>query len=390
MRIAIFTNTYWPTVNGVAVSVEHLRIGLSELGHEVTVFAPAPADFDPASDNEHVIRFPSLNPPVEADYPLALPYSPKILKKLMDQQFDIVHTHHPVWVGTWGQYFASWNGLPLVTTAHTQYEMYTRFVPLPPALVDAFLKVKVTSYCNRCDLVTVPAASARQRLEEQGVETPIEVVPNPMDLSRFVAPDGSEVRRRAGCTDDDVLVGYLGRLSDEKNITMLMKAMTLVLAAESRVRFMLVGDGPVRKSLEKQVAELGIGDRTVFMGKVPNIEVPAYHAAMDLFVTASLSEVQPISYAETMAAQTPLVAVSAPGAVDMVEHGYNGLLVPLETGEKGLADSINELVQDKERRGLMGGNARIWAQQHYDRRQVSLRFVEMYQKAGKFALTKRQ
>lgn len=378
MRIAIFTNTFWPTVNGVAISIGNLRQGLEQLGHEVYIFAPAPADFDLAQDDERIFRFPSIQAPVEADYLLAVPLSPTVGKALRHLDFDIIHTHHPVWVGVWGQWYARWTGTPLVTTVHTQYEIYSKLIPLPDSVVEAFLRVRVASYCNKCDLVTTPAESSRQRLLAQGVTTPIEVVYNPTDLSEIREADGEPVRRQLGLQPGDTLIGYIGRLAPEKNLDALLYCAEIILTQHKRAHVMIVGDGPSRCSLEKQVSEMPCGDRIHFIGAVEHHRVPQYAAALNLFITASMSEVQPLSFAEAMAAGAPVIAMDAPGGSDMIEDGFNGRLSPVTEQGAGLARVALEVLDTPGRLQQMSGQAREWAQR-YDRMTVVKHLLEIYE-----------
>lgn len=384
MRIAIFTNTYSPTVNGVAVSIGNLRGGLEDLGHEVYIFAPAPPDFDTSHDDDRIIRFPSFLAPIEADYPIAVPVSPAVNKTLRKLDFHIIHTHHPVWVGVWGQWYARWSDTPLVTTVHTQYEIYSKLIPLPDSVVDAFLKVRVTSYCNKCDLVTTPAESSRKRLLDLGVTTPIEVVYNPTDLSAHQNVDGSPVRERFGFGPDDIVLGYVGRLAPEKNLNMLMEAAEILMARDDRLRLLLVGDGPSRESLEARVREIGLAGKVRFAGYVQHDDVPAYDAALNIFITPSMSEVQPLSFAEAMAAGAPVVAFDAPGGNDMIEDGFNGRLVPPAEAGAGLARCVAEIVADPATLPRMSEQARQWAQR-YDKPTVVNRLLEVYDRTKHLA-----
>ncbi|MCE5239690.1 glycosyltransferase [bacterium] len=380
MRIAIFTNTYWPTVNGVAISIANLRTGLQQLGHAVHVFAPAPAGFDTARDEKGISRFPALPAPVEADYHLALPVAPRVTRALMKHSFDLVHTHHPMWVGVWGQWYARWMGLPLVTTIHTQYEIYSKLVPLPDEMVDQYLRVRVRSYCNRCDLVTTPAESSRGRLRDLGVKRPIEVIYNPTDLSALWHADGAPIRKQYGCGPDDFLLGYVGRLAPEKNLSALLDAAEIILPQMPQVRLLLVGDGPSRPALEERARAIPGGDRIMFAGRIEHERVPQYDAALDLFITPSMFEVQPLSFAEAMAAATPVIAMDAPGGNDMVEDGVNGRLVPPDEQGQGLARVAREVLSDPDGLRQMSERARDWATR-YDRMTVVRRVLEVYERA---------
>lgn len=380
MRVAIFSNTYYPTLNGVANCVAAYRRGLESRGHEVFVFAPCPSEYDPENDPPRIVRFPALPVPGDWDYDIALPIGKSVMGVLRDVRFDVVHTQHPMWVGVWGAWYARWGGLPLVTTVHTEYELYARFVPLPEPLVDAYLKASVTNYCNKAQVVTTPVPSARERLRAQGVVTPIEIVPNPIDLASLPVPDPASVRRRWGLAPDAYVMGYVGRLAPEKNLHTVLHAAARVMAADPNARFLMVGDGAERGCLQQRVEELGLADRVVFTGAVDREQVPHYQAALDVFMTASLSETQPLAYTEAMAVGTPVVAVRAPGAQDMIEDGVNGLLCEPEEGPEGLAGLVQRLRQEP---GLCEA-IRARGREHvrrYDLSVVTDRLLEVYQMA---------
>lgn len=380
MRIAIFTNTYWPTVNGVAISIRNLREGLTNLGHEVHVFAPAPREFDRRQDEPFTHRFLSVRAPVKADYPLAVPISPRLRRVLAGLKFDLIHTHHPMWVGVWGQWFARRQHVPIVTTIHTQYEIYSELIPLPDAVINAFLRDRVITYCNRCQVVTTPAESSKQRLISRGVTTPIEVVYNPTDLTACREADGSALRRQLGCAEGDPLLGYIGRLAPEKNLHALLDAADIVLPQLPRARMVLVGDGPSRPELEQRVRTMKHGDRISFAGRVEHDQVPMYDAALDLFVTPSMFEVQPLSFAEALAAGTPVIAMDAPGANDMIEDGCNGRLVPTSEQGPGLAKATLETLNTPNCLTEMSQRARDWARR-YDLPSVVGRVLQVYEHA---------
>lgn len=377
MRIAIFTNTYYPTLNGVANCVAAYRRGLERHGHEVYIFAPCPGEHDPVVDEPRILRFPAVPLPGEWDYDIAVPYSRPVMGALRDVTFDLVHTQHPVWVGVWGAMFARWAGLPLVTTIHTEYELYTRLVPLPEQLVDAYLKARVSTYCNRCHVVTTPVASARERLIKQGVLSPVELVPNPVELSRMPTPDRAGTRAALGIPADAFTMGFIGRLAPEKNLDLVLDAAAIVMRQIPEARFLMVGDGPEMKGLRTHAAKAGLADRVTFTGAVAHARVAHYHATLDAFMTASMSETQPLAYTEAMAVGTPIVAVRAPGAQDMVDHGCNGLLSDPAHGAAGLAAEALKLAADPELRDRIVRAAREGVGR-YDLEQVLDRLLEVY------------
>ena len=380
MRIGIFSNTYHPAVNGVALCVEQYVKGLQARGHEVVIFAPAPDDYDRSQDPEWVYRFPALPLPVEMDYSIAVPYSRQVAKALRRLDFDIIHTQHPWWVGAWGQWYARWTNTPLVTTVHSHYWLFARLVPLPEPLVESYMRMRVAAHCNKCDLVATPVESMRRMLEQEGVRTPIEIVPNPTDLARFRDAEGGAVRGRYGLPPEAVVLGFVGRLSPEKNLPFLLEAVGQVLRSHPEAYLLVVGEGSERADLEQQVARQHLTGRVLLAGLVPHEEIPQYQAAFDLFVTASLGETQPLAYTEAMAAGRPVVAVAGPGAEDMIQPDYNGLLAPAGAEPTVLASRIEELVEDPTRRARLGAQARESALR-FDLPAVAERLEQVYHRA---------
>lgn len=383
MRIGIFTNTYRPSVNGVAQCVEYYERGLRERGHHVIVFAPAPDDYDRSADPDYVVRFPVLPNPFEPDYTIAAPYSAAVVRALREQSFDLIHTQHPFWVGAWGAWYARLSNLPLVTTVHTDYRLFARLVPLPEPLVEGYMRLRTAGYCNKCDLVTTPVKSMRRLLRRHGVRAPISLLPNPTDIASFRAGDGAAVRKRLGLGPEAVVMGFVGRLSAEKNVAFLLKAAALVLRSHRHAALVLVGDGPDRVQLQKHLPK-SLADRILFVGSVPHAEVPDYQAAFDFMVSASRSETQCLAFNEAMAAGRPVVGLKAPGVEDMIEPGYNGLLATNLEDPADLAARMTELIEDPELRLRLGAQAREWVQQ-FDYTRVAESLENLYRQAARIA-----
>jgi 1,2-diacylglycerol 3-alpha-glucosyltransferase len=379
VRVAVFTNTYLPTINGVANVIEAYRESLTDDGHEVYVFAPNPGDPD-LDSRANILRFPAVEAPTQIDYHLAMPFSLPIMRTLHGTSFDIVHTHHPLWVGVWGQWYAQWANLPLVTTVHTEYQIYSDLVRLPGTMVEDYLTNRVVKYSNKCHLVTTPVTSMRSKLCSAGVKTLIELLPNPTDLSLYASADGRAIRRGIGAEDDDIVIGFIGRLSAEKNLSFVLHAARLILEAHPRCQLLMVGSGSVETELRQLADELGISDRTHFAGETPHSEIPDYQAAIDIFLTASLSETQPLAYTEAMAVGTAIVAVKAPGSQDMIEHMQNGILVELGEGPQGMAAAVDKLLGDPRLRADISRRAKC-SVQRYDIGPATDRLVELYHKA---------
>ncbi|MGD9518618.1 MAG: glycosyltransferase [Armatimonadota bacterium] len=383
-RIAFFTNTFTPDINGVSLVISTFRRELQRRGVEVYVFAPAPVGDDPLKDDPHILRFPSVRL-LSMDYAAAVPFSRHVSRTLRRVAFDLVHTHHPLWVGQWGAHYARRSKIPHVTTIHTHYELFASLVPLPQSLVKMYLRRRVRRHCNSCQVVTTPAPSNKSQLEQMGLQPLILVVPNPVDVTVFEQACGETVRKRLGLGGKFVL-GYVGRLSPEKQLPLVVQAGAKVCAECPAAHLLIVGDGPSRPEVEEQVRGLGLADRCTLVGSVPHDQVPDYQAALDVFLTASLAETQPLAYAEAMAAGTPVVAVTGLGAVDMIEDGVNGFLVSRQDAPKNLAQAVLRLAKDRSLHDRLSRQAREWARR-YSVSEATDRLFEAYKMTlDRFAL----
>lgn len=364
MRIALFTNTYWPSVNGVAVSIANLREGLERLGDEVLVVAPKEPGFDHSLDHPGIIRLPSFRPPQKPDYPIALPFfSIGSIKKLLSFEPEVVDVEHPWWVGKWGIRWSIGLNIPSLLTVHTQYGLYAGYSPLPKGVTNHMMEEMLVGSSEMVDLVTTPGEGSRQRLLGLGIKTPVMCVSNPTKLSDFVGVSGQSVREQYGIFSGETLLGYVGRLDDEKNLETLIRAFGIISRERLETRLMIVGDGSERGKLEKLAEELA-PSRVIFTGFINHSEVALYFAAIDLFVTPSKSEVQPMSFAEAFATRTPIVAFDVAGCYDMVKDNVSGKLVPLEDGAPGLAAASLELIVNPAELSQLGQSALEWASQY--------------------------
>ena len=223
--------------------------------------------------------------------------------------------------------------------------------------------------CEKVDLVTTPGEGSRQRLVGLGIKTPVLCVSNPTKLSDFAGVDGTAVREHFNVAPIDCLLGYVGRLNDEKNLDALLEAFEIIARFRSNARLMIVGDGSEKSRLEQRAETIAPG-RVIFTGAINHAEIAPYFAALDLFVTPSKSEVQPMSFAEAFAAEVPIIAYNVTGCYDMIKDGVSGLLVPYEDGPAGLAGASLELISDPARHRMLGQSAGEWAKQYEQMRAV--------------------
>ncbi|HEX8832712.1 MAG TPA: glycosyltransferase [Abditibacteriaceae bacterium] len=368
LRIGLMADTYLPIRNGVTHMVALTARILAEWGHEPHIFTFAAPGAVRASlhghDGIHVHHAPGL-PVLKATYYMPTRY-PLRLKRLL-RDMDILHVHHPFISGrlAWRK---SSPDQPIVFTNHTRYDMYSHYVHrvvpfLPEDIVEERLTHRVARFANRCDAVISPSASVAGLLHDWGVRAPIETIPNGIVLRRFqeakaaaTSSHGSttefyrSTRARLGLAPDDLVAVFLGRMAPEKSVDTLLRAFALVTPKVPRSTLLLIAAGPLMDEMRALARELGITDRVRFAGGLPYDEVPDALACCDLFVSASVSEVHPLTFIEAMAAGLASVGTPSPGVADTIRDGAGGNGWLAEATPECLAAAISEALLNGEER----------------------------------------
>ncbi len=306
MRIGMLADIYKPHISGVTHAISANKRLLEEWGHEVFVFTFGDPDFVDAE--ERVVRSPGL-PLVDTGFYFSFRYSAEAVELL--RTMDIVHVHHPFLSGRLALRYCRSQGIPIVFTNHTRYDLYAQaYLPLlPDALGDAFLQAYLPTFCRAVDLVISPSAGMAEILRGLGVDAQIKVIPNGVDLSLFRAEVKPLERSLVGFSEQDTLLIYAGRVAPEKNLEFLVQAFAGVARTFDRVKLLVVGDGPYRENMQELVRGLGLNKQVVFTGMVPHEQLPGYLSAGDAFVTASVSEVHPLSVIEALACGLPVLGI---------------------------------------------------------------------------------
>lgn len=325
MKILMVTNTYPPHVGGVAVSVKSYVDKLLEDGHKVLVLAPT---FEGAPDQEeNVVRVAAIQNFNGSDFSVRLPIPSFLSSKLNQFRPDVVHSHHPFLLGDTALRIANkWN-VPIVFTYHTMYERYTHYVPGDsPALKQFVIKLSA-GYANLCHRVIAPSESIKSILINRGVETPIEVIPTGINISRFKRGARQKLRFKYHIPKTASVIGHVGRLAPEKNLIFLAKAIVAFLKSAPSAHFIVVGEGSSEAELKKIFSTPKLRKQVHFTGTLVGKELADALHAMDLFVFASTTETQGLVIAEAMAAGLPVIALDASGVREVVKTGRNGTLL---------------------------------------------------------------
>ena len=324
MRIGMMVDTYKPHVSGITNYIDLNKRYLEQAGHDVFVFTFG--DLEYTDDEPRVFRSPGV-PLADTGYYLSLRYSRAIKKNLLTM--DVVHVHHPFLSGRLALHYCRPLQIPIIFTNHTRYDLYAQaYLPLmPEELSQSVLQAYLPSFCEAVDLVISPSAGMEKILRQLEVTAPIEVVPNGVDLSLFYKTEPYP-RAEFGFKSTDILLVYSGRVAVEKNLNFLLRAFAGVAQAIDDVYLLIVGGGqkPVMDEMKSLAEELGMGERIRFTDMVPYEKLPAYLAMCNVFVTASVTEVHPLSVIEAMGTGLPVVGIHSPGVSDSVIDGETGFL----------------------------------------------------------------
>lgn len=370
MRIAFFTDTYRPSLNGVVTSTDTFRRELEALGHEVRIFAPTAPHVEAEPG---VTRVASVPLPTEPNCRVALPIPPRLLLEFRQSHFDLVHTQTPFGLGIWGAAVARVLRKPLIHTYHTFFAEYSHYLRLNPEMGRAFAAQYSRVYCNRCRAIVVPSPMFVEVLRSYRVTVPIRVIPTGVALPER-RPERAATRARLGLPADRPILLYVGRLAREKSVDFLLQALAAWPAGERRPLLVLVGDGPYREELVAMSRAMGLAEDTRWVGGIPHEAVFDYYAAADLFTFASRTETQGLVVAEALGMGTPVVALDGPGVRDYVRTETGGVLTPAEPAP--FLAAIRGLLADPAARqaagarGLAAGEA--WSSRHQARRLAEL------------------
>lgn len=380
MNIAIFTNNYLPNPYGVSMSIESFRKEFEKLGHTVYIFAPETKGY--VDENANVFRYPSIDINYKISFPLGIPFSRKISKKLEELEIDIIHSQHPNLIGWAGKRWAKRKKIPLVFTWHTMYDKYSHFAP--PFISQKFAQQwtikNAVGYANACDQVITPTLSVQEIIRKWGVTNQnITAIQTGIDEKQFADAHGEEIRKKYSVAEGEILLVWIARFTAEKNVGFLFKSVVKALKENKKIKFLAGGDGHLFDEIKEMVRREGVESQVIMPGFVANDEKKNYYAAGDIYVNASTSETQGVIICEAMYSSLPVVAILATGVKDLVANQISGLLV--KEDEKEFFKAILRLAENEELRKKLAENAKKIAHEKYTASVCAEKMLEVYGEA---------
>ena len=307
MRVGLYTDAYYPDINGVVSSVATLKEALEKRGH--TVFVISNHKGSDIDFKENILRLPGLELKKFYGYKLSSPIQFKGSDYIRDMNLDIIHVQTEAGIGMFARIMSKSFHIPLVYTYHTMYEDYTHYLnPLDLNLIDEGEKLIIRKFSkywvNHSLAVIAPSMKTKKKLIDYGAHSPIFVIPTGLDLSHFDRRSLdqnilSSIRPSLNLTEEDHVVTFVGRIAKEKAIDIPIKA--LKYSKDENLHLVIVGKGTDLEYYQNLVHNLDLESRVHFTGMIDKPMVPYYYSAFDCFVSASVSETQGMTYIEALA-----------------------------------------------------------------------------------------
>ncbi|MFP9085119.1 glycosyltransferase family 4 protein [Streptococcus equi] len=345
MRVGLFTDTYFPQVSGVATSIRTLKEELEKEGHEVYIFTTTDKHVKRFEDPT-IIRLPSVPFVSFTDRRVVYRGLISSYKIAKEYHLDIIHTQTEFSLGLLGKMVGKALRIPVVHTYHTQYEDYVSYIANGKIIRPSMVKPLLRGYLKDLDGVICPSRIVLNLLEGYEVTIPKRVIPTGIALENYVREDirkedVAALRKELAISDDETMLLSLSRVSYEKNIQAIINQLPAVLSENSRIKLVIVGDGPYLQALKELAVSSGVEDHVVFTGMIAHDQVGLYYKACDFFVSASTSETQGLTYIESLASGKPIIAHGNPYLDDLITDRMFGTLY---YAESELSDAIIDAI----------------------------------------------
>lgn len=326
MRVLITTDLFKPTINGVVTSILNLEKELKEQGHEVKILAVSQNVYSYREDNAYYIK--SVPSHIYPEVRIPISKATSFVEELIEWKPDIIHSQCEFFSYGFAKRIAKATKARIVHTYHTLYEQYTEYIPIGKRLGRAALGKWMKMRLKDANLIIAPTKKVEQTLQQYGMTKDIRIVPTGIQLEKFnsTVDDNAvaQLRQKYGIQKEDKVLLSLGRLGFEKRIDELLYGMKEVVKMQENVKLLIVGGGPARESLEKLTDELELRQYVRFAGMVNPEEVQTYYRLGDVFVCASTSETQGLTYIEAAASGLPLICRKDACLYGVLEEGGNG------------------------------------------------------------------
>ncbi|WP_245822684.1 glycosyltransferase family 4 protein [Brachybacterium avium] len=382
LRVLLTTDWWEPVVNGVVASVQTLRRELLALGCDVRVLTLSQGIR--ARNEDGVYRIGSVSASMVYDRArIGMPSGRRVLRDILQWRPDVVHSQAEFSTFMWARRIARTLSVPLVHTYHTIYEDYTHYYSPSRTMGRKVVETFSRRVLSRTDAVIAPTTKVARLLAGYGVHRPLHVIPTGLDLDRFRPArneqehaDALALRAALDIGPQQRVLLSVSRLAKEKNLDEVLEMVAVADRADAVL--VLVGEGPYRAELEARARALGIAERVRFTGVVDPADIPRWYRMGDVFVGASLSETQGLTFIEAMASGLPLLCRRDPSLASVVVEDVTGWQFE---GPGQFTSRLHSLLDDPRRREQMARAALERARTTCDAQEFGRSVLDVYQQA---------
>jgi len=362
LRIALFTDVYYPLMTGVVTSVMQLREGLMALGHEVNVFTVRYKGF--RVNEPGVYRYPNI--PIsfgKQKFGYGIVSARHVIKVLEESGVDLIHAHSEFALHFAARKAANRFKVPYVHTFHTMWGDYLHYIPggvITPEMVKKLYRKRLAL----ASAVVAPSVKAHNYVRGLFADIPISIIPNGINIDKFKNVEVTELlkadyRGRYGVASDERMILFVGRITPEKRVKELQKAVIPLLHSNPKYKMAFVGNGGDLEALKEVARAEGLTDQFIFPGFIEWKDIFGVFSIASVYATCSMSEVHPMTVIEALVCALPVVSRRDDSYVDQVIPGENGYLV--DTDEE-LTSAIGGLLADENKLRAFSVRSKVLSQ----------------------------
>ncbi|MBC2389177.1 glycosyltransferase family 4 protein [Listeria booriae] len=335
MNIGIFTDTFFPQISGVATSIKTMEKELTKRGHNVYIFTTSDPQADLVAEEGKVFRFSSIPFVFFPERRIAIAGTQKVAHLIKRLEIDVIHTHTEFSMGLIGKKMAKKFHLPVLHTYHTMYEDYLHYIGKGKLITQGVVQRLSRAFCESMDTVIVPTEKVQSSLRRYGVTNHIRIIPTGTEFKsfqadRFSKQEVAETKAQLGIAETDKVIVSIGRVAQEKGIDIIVRAFPSILERVPNAKLLIVGDGPARKDLEELAFTEGVSKSVIFAGEQAWETIGRFYRLGQVFVSASTSETQGMTYIEAMASGIPVIAKA--------DRSNEDLILDRQTGRRFTSD----------------------------------------------------
>lgn len=328
MKILITTDTFLPMINGVAASTNILYKELKNSGHDVKVLTLSETGEEKAVGDIYYLKSKGIRLYPEAR--IKVPFYNKLINELIEWGPEIVHSQTEFSTMLEAKHISSKLCIPHIHTYHTMYEDYLGYVFRGKIISKKTAGKAIKMLLNSVDAVIAPTEKTRCVLLRYGVHRDIYTIPTGIELKKFKVPITLEEKKnlllKLGIIRGEKIITYVGRTAKEKNIDEIITLFEEVSRKLQNLKLLIVGGGPELQNLKDLAHKLGLDSKVCFTGMISPEEIHKYYQISDIFVTASSSETQGLTYIEALSSGCPIVCKWDKCLEELIDQGKNGFV----------------------------------------------------------------